>query len=250
MLVSVVMPTYNSAAYVAESITSILQQSFSDLEVIVVDDKSTDGTLGVLNELASLDQRVRVISLNENCGSAIARNYGIRKANGRYIAFLDSDDLWLPNKLETQISFMIEFDIPFCCSGYTKINERGDSLNRDVIPPATMTYHDMLKSNQIGCLTAVYDTSFFGKVEMPNIRKRQDYALWLKLLRKTNCVHSIPIVLAKYRVRPNSISSNKIEMVKYNWHVYKTFEGMSISRCFYYLGWNILRKIKGKVSKR
>ena len=102
----------------------------------------------------------------------------------------------------------------------------------------------MLKSNKIGCLTAVYDTAFFGKVEMPNIRKRQDYALWLRLLRRVDSVHSIPEVLAKYRVRPNSISSNKVEMLRYNWHVYKTLEKMSAVRSLYYLSWNVLRKVK------
>lgn len=244
MLVSVVMPTYNSEGYVKESITSILNQTLSDLEVIVVDDNSTDNTLCVLDELSKSDRRVKVISLERNGGSAIARNCGIREARGRYIAFLDSDDLWMSNKLEKQIGFMSEFDIPFCCSGYTKINEKGEMLNRDIIPPEKMTYYDMLKSNKIGCLTAVYDTAFFGKVEMPNIRKRQDYALWLRLLRRVDSVHSIPEVLAKYRVRPNSISSNKVEMLRYNWHVYKTLEKMDAVRSLYYLSWNILRKVK------
>lgn len=240
---SVVTPLYNSQAFVADTVHSVLAQTLTDWEMIIVDDASSDDSAAVAESLSKQDHRVKLIQLDVNSGSAVSRNTAIAAARGRYIAFLDSDDQWKPSKLEKQVRFMEQNGYSFTHTRYEKMTESGQRTGEVVAPPSRLTYADMLKSNQVGCLSAMYDTARFGKCYMPLIRKRQDYGLWLDLLKTERYVYCLPETLAFYRLRSGSISSNKIEIVRYNWELYRKVEKFSRVRSVYYLGWNIVRKM-------
>lgn len=242
-LVSVVTPLYNSEAFVADAVRSVLGQTVKDWEMIVVDDASTDGSAEMVERSMGSDRRVKLIRLKRNSGSAVARNTAIEAARGRYIAFLDSDDQWLPRKLEKQIAFMEDKDHSFTHTYYEKVTESGERTGEVVKPPARLSYADMLKSNRIGCLSTMYDTARLGKRYMPLIRKRQDYGLWLELLKCEQYAYCLPEPLALYRIRPDSISRNKVEIIRYNWELYRKLEKFSRVRAMYYVGWNIARKV-------
>jgi len=242
-MVSVITPLHNCALFLSDTIESVLAQTLQGLEMIIVDDCSSDNSLEIAHSFARQDSRIRVTRLENNSGPAVARNTAIKMAGGQYIAFLDSDDLWRPEKLEKQIAFMRTNGYAFSYTHYEKISESGQHLDQYVTPPERLSYSDLLKSNQIGCLTAVYDASILGKVYMPLIRKRQDYGLWLRILKTKSFAYGLPESLAFYRVRSKSVSSNKVEMLKYNWMLFRDVERLSVYRSSYYLAWNIARKI-------
>ncbi|WP_046743503.1 glycosyltransferase family 2 protein [Kordia zhangzhouensis] len=220
-LVSIITPTYNSAHFVSDTINSVIAQTYSHWELILVDDASSDTTVEILKKYATLDNRIKVHVLETNLGAAIARNTAIKKASGKYIAFLDADDLWKPEKLSKQIAFMQEKKVAISFSSYELMDEAGNSLQKIIKALPKVDYTKMLKSNYIGNLTGIYDAEKLGKVYMPNIRKRQDWALWLQLTQKVPFAYSIPEALAIYRVRQNSISSNKLNLLKYNYAIYR-----------------------------
>lgn len=232
-LVSIITPSHNSSQFISESIQSIQHQSFDDWELIIVDDCSTDNSVEVIQPFIVVDSRIKLIQLSENSGAAVARNKGIEAATGRYIAFLDSDDLWLPNKLEKQLAFMQEYDYPFTFGAYNKIDEKGNVFGH-VGVPGKVTYADLLKMCSIGCLTAMYDTEYFGKIYMPLIRKRQDLGLWLRLLKKVDYAYGLNKTLGQYRVRIGSISANKTSAAKYTWRLYRDIEGLNLVKASYY----------------
>lgn len=242
-VVSIITPLYNSSPFVADTIRSILAQTLTGWEMIIVDDCSTDDSVEIVQRFVEQDSRIKLIKLDRNSGPAVARNTALEAANCRYIAFSDSDDQWLPQKLEKQIAFMRANGYAFTCTHYEKVLESGERTGQIVTPPDHLSYADMLKSNQIGCLSTIYDSQMVGKVYMPLIRKRQDFGLWLKLLKIVPYVYCLPEVLALYRVRDGSVSSNKIEMLLYNWKLYRMVEKLSFLRSVYYLGWNIVRKV-------
>ncbi len=218
-LVSIIMPTYNSASFIGETIRSVLHQTYSHWELLVVDDASSDDTIQVINSYS--DERIKVFSLRENGGAAIARNKGITEAAGDYIAFLDADDLWEPHKLTTQLAVMKAKNALVCFSSYELMDENSQPLGKVVKALAVLTYAKLLRSNYVGNLTGMYDTRSLGKVYAPLLRKRQDWGLWLQCVKKAGVAYGIEEPLAKYRVRAGSISSNKIEMLKYNYAVYR-----------------------------
>lgn len=240
--VSIITPLHNAEAFVAETISSVLAQSYQDWELIIVDDVSGDQSVDIVERFLEQDARIKLIRLTENSGAAVARNTGIEAARGRYIAFLDSDDLWLPEKLSTQLAFMQTHGHAFSFSAYERIDEHGKSLG-EVGVPEKVNYRQMLKTSVIGCLTAMYDTHFFGKVYMPLIRKRQDYGLWLKLLRQVDFAYGIQQPLARYRIRRNSISSNKLNTATYNWRLYREVEKLSLFASCYYFSQYAIRGI-------
>lgn len=240
--VSIITPLHNAEAFVAETISSVLAQSYQDWELIIIDDVSGDQSVDIVERFLEQDARIKLIRLTENSGAAVARNTGIEAAKGRYIAFLDSDDLWLPEKLSTQLAFMKTHDHAFSFSAYERIDEHGKSLG-EVGVPAKITYRQMLKTSVIGCLTAMYDTHFFGKIYMPLIRKRQDYGLWLKLLKQVDFAYGIQQPLARYRIRRNSISSNKLNTATYNWRLYREVEKLSLFASCYYFSQYAIRGI-------
>lgn len=204
-----------------------MMQTFQEWELIVVDDASKDDTVDIVEDLTKQDSRINIIRLSQNNGSAIARNIGIRMACGRYIAFLDSDDIWYKDKLRQQIKFMEQKNVPFTYTAYERINEKGDVINCVDIPEA-VTYSELLCNSVIGCLTAVYDRQVLGTLEMPLIKKRQDLGLWLHILRHIPMAYGLPVVLAQYRVRSGSISSSKISAAKYTWLLYRNYEKLPI----------------------
>jgi len=215
-LVSIIMPCYNSAKYIADSISSVMNQTYRNFELIIIDDLSSDNSIEIINSFD--DARIKLIQLAENGGAGVSRNKGIETAKGRFIAFLDSDDLWRPNKLEVQINFMLDQKCALTYSQYQKFSNAGKG--RIVIPPATVTYRELLYCNVIGCLTAIYDTQTLGKQYMPLIRKRQDMALWLKILSQYDKAQCCQEILADYRT-DSGMTQNKLNAAKHQWFFYR-----------------------------
>lgn len=241
-LVSIIMPLYNCEEYIQESIESVRQQTYENWELIVVDDTSTDKSVGIVKQIMQEEPRICFIGLNVNGGAAQARNRAIKEAKGRYIAFLDSDDIWLPDKLHYQIAFLNEHNLVLTYSAYETMDENSKYINtRQILP--FITYKDMLKSNQIGNLTGIYDVDFFGKVYMENIG-HEDYILWLKLLKQVTCTQGLTQVTARYRIAPNSISSNKLKVLKWQWHIYRKVEKLTILESSYYFIFYVYNALK------
>lgn len=250
-LVSIIMPSYNTGKYISESIESVIAQTYKKWELIIVDDCSNDLTIKVVQKYLKEYSNIFFIQLEKNSGAAAARNKGIEEAQGEYIAFLDSDDLWEKNKLEYQINFMKENNYSFSFTEYTEIDEIGNDLGILIkVPTREVTYRSYLLTNPIGCLTAIYSVKKLGKVYMPLIRKRQDAALWLEILRKGEKAHPIKKCLAKYRLRKSSISSNKINLIKYQWALYRKVEKLSLIESSFYLASTIIVKIFKLKEKR
>lgn len=241
-LVSIITPSYNSSKYIGKTIKSILSQTYTNWELIVIDDCSTDNSVEQLNIYADQDDRIKIISLEKNSGAAVARNTGIKYAQGRFIAFLDSDDTWDSNKLEKQIEFMLTNDYAFTYTAYHKVNEHGEYLSTVNIPER-ISYNELLKTCVIGCLTAMYDTETLGKITFPLIRKRQDFALWLKILKKVPFAYGLDEDLASYTVRNDSISANKFKAAQYNWYLYRKIENLSLIQSLYYFSHYMIKGI-------
>jgi teichuronic acid biosynthesis glycosyltransferase TuaG len=226
-LVSVIMPAYNAAATIASAIDSVKRQTIEDWELLVVDDWSRDKTAQIIEDYSRLDRRIRVLRTERNSGSpAIPRNVATRAASGRYIAFLDADDVWLPQKLERQTQAMRDANAVLCCSGYTVIDQFGQQIG-SFVPPRRAEYRELLKRNTIGCLTVVYDTKRFGKREFPHCG-HEDYALWLDMLREGESALGLPEKLASYRLMPGSVSSDKLKVARFFWHIYRERENFGL----------------------
>lgn len=243
-MVSIITPMFNSENYIGEAIQSVQRQTYSNWEMIIVDDASSDRSVDIALEISRNDPRIKLHALSGNYGAGVARNKAISISKGRYIAFLDSDDLWVELKLERQINYMREKGIAFCHSWYQSIDICGNPVGEPISAPGRMSYREMLKSNRVGCLTAIYDRELVGLNYMPIIRKRQDYALWLEILKKTDFVYCVPEILARYRIVPGSISSNKLEMMKYHFILYRRIEQLNFFQTLYYLFWNVVRRIR------
>ncbi|WP_197075758.1 glycosyltransferase family 2 protein [Salinivibrio sp. KP-1] len=242
-LVSIIMPSYKSEPFITDAIESVIHQSYKNWELIIVDDKSPDNANKIIRSYEKKDDRVKLIALSDNVGPAAARNKAIDVANGRYIAFLDSDDMWKPQKLERQIAFINDNNAALVFSNYELINENGTYIGKVIESPVKVSYVDLLKSNHIGCLTAMYDTRKVGKLFMPLINKRQDYGLWLKILRKTNVAYGMREDLATYRMVAKSVSSDKLKLIRYHYELFTKFERLSRIKACYYIVCNILSKL-------
>lgn len=226
-LVSIVIPTFNSEQFIAETIRSVQNQTYLNWEIILVDDCSIDATLTIVAALSLNDHRIQFSKLDKNSGTGVARNSALATAKGRYIAFLDADDLWKPEKLQKQVDFMLNNNLPFAFSFYDCINEEGKSLNKRIVAPRNLSYRQLFFCNYVGNLTGIYDVDYFGKIAISSIRKRQDWMLWLTILKKIKTAHPVPESLAYYRIRDNSISTSKFDLIKYNFAVYRKFHGYS-----------------------
>lgn len=227
-LVSIITPTYNSEKFIAETIKSVLNQTYQSWEMIIVDDYSTDQTEAIIKDFMAIDQRISFYQLQKNAGAGVARNQAVDLAKGRYIAFLDSDDLWKPEKLEKQVDFMSANQVPFAFSYYDCINEEGELLHICVKTPKRLHYWQLFFCNFVGNLTGIYDTHFFGKIPISSIRKRQDWMVWLTVLKKVRVASVLPESIAYYRVRKNSISSSKWKLLQHNFTVYRTFHHLNV----------------------
>jgi teichuronic acid biosynthesis glycosyltransferase TuaG len=233
-LVSVITPVHNLADHLAAAVNSVLAQTYGDWEMILVDDCSTDNSVAVASGFIARDTRVKLIRLDKNSGAAVARNTAIAGAQGRYIAFLDGDDLWQPDKLQKQLAFMRQNNSAFSYTAYRIIDEHGKELSVFRVP-GEISYRDLLRTNVIGCSTAMYDAGKLGKVYMPAIRKRQDFGLWLFLTRTGGAAHGLPEPLTSYRLRSTSLSSNKFYAAWHVWKLYREVERLPLwqsIRCF------------------
>lgn len=237
------MPSYNSEEFIEESIKSVINQEYKNWELIISDDNSTDKTIQIVESIQATDLRIKFLKSKKNRGPAVARNSAIKRAKGRYIAFLDSDDLWSKDKLSKQIKFMKDENVALCYGRYNSIDEQGNVLNKAPRLPSKIDYNSLLCNQVIGCLTAVYDSNLCGKVYMPLIKKRQDFGLWLKLLKKVGYAHCCDSVIGTYRVRKNSVSSNKFVAVYYTWKLFTEVEHLSPIKAGYCIVAYVLQKI-------
>jgi teichuronic acid biosynthesis glycosyltransferase TuaG len=247
-LVSVVIPCYNSKSYIQFAVESVLNQTYSNIEVIIVDDCSNDESTIIIDRLKRLDNRIVLIQLPNNLGVSNARNIGIAVAKGRFIAFLDSDDLWDNSKLHRQVTLMLQNKLSICYSAYRKIDTSGKILSNKIsVNECGVSYNDLLLHNEIGFLTSIYDTKKIGKPYFKNIG-HEDYAYWLDILNKGYNAYGINEVLASYRVHSNSLSYNKFKAAGYTWNIYINVEKLGLVRalyCFFsYCIYSTLKKIK------
>lgn len=247
-LVSIVIPVYNAEKYIAETIESVLKQTYKNWELILVDDCSSDNSIGVIKPYLS-DPRIRLLKNRQNLHAALTRNKGIKSAKGRYLAFLDADDMWLPEKLEKQISFMEEQQCAFSFTSYEFADSNCIPNGKQVRVPETITYKQALRNTTIWTSTVIFDLSMLTKevVSMPNILRGQDTATWWKVLRKTKKAYGFDNVSAYYRRQRESLSSNKITALKRTWYLYRNVEQLGLAEstsCFlFYCTRAILRRI-------
>ena len=245
-LVSVITPSYNSSKFIDECVNSVISQSYTNWELLIVDDCSDDSSKELLLDIERRDERIQVIFLDNNIGAANARNVAILKAKGKYIAFLDSDDSWDSQKLYKQISFMIKNEIAFSYTSYQSISENGLDIIRVINAPYKMSYNNYLKNTIIGCLTVVIDKEKVGDFEMPSIRSSHDMALWLLIMKRGFDAYGLNENLANYRIVSTSNSSSKLDAANDVWRVYRQFERLS----FFYSTWCFLNYAFNAVIRR
>lgn len=243
--VSVITPVWNAADTLEETVRSVQAQTRDDWEMLLVDDGSEDGSRALAERLAAGDPRLRLLGWGDNRGAAAARNAGIAAARGRYVAFLDADDLWRPEKLAVQLDYLARTGAVFVFSAYQRMDAAGRPLGR-VGVPARVDHARLLRGNVIGCLTALYDAGHYGPVEMPALRRRQDYGLWLRLLARGGEAHGLDEVLADYRVRRASLSANKVTALAATWRLYREVAGLNRVQA----GWNLASNATGALRRR
>lgn len=234
-LVSIITPTYNSSKFIEDTVKSVQEQTYDNWELLITDDCSTDNTFSILERLANKDDRIKIYRLAKNSGPAVARNNSIEKAKGKYLAFLDSDDLWFDFHLKNSIESIDETNVGFIFASYKRSNEALEFVHTDFIVPEKASYTDILKSNSISCLTAFIDIEQLGKKYMPLIKKRQDMGLWLAYLKETPFALGIKECHAIYRIRENSLSRNKKKLIKYQWEFYRKIERLNIVKSLYFM---------------
>lgn len=246
-LVSIIMPTYNCAKFIEETIISVFNQTYQNWELLISDDCSKDNTEEIVKKYSNKDSRIKYNKLEENVGAAMARNDAMKRANGYYMAFLDSDDLWDKDKLKLQIEFMEKNNYNFTCTAYRQIDECGNSLGKVIKTNYKTSYNGILLNCPVGNSTVMYNVNLLGKFEVPNIRKRNDDALWLKILKKEQYIYGMEDILMSYRIRSNSISRNKLDLVKYHWYLYREIEHLSFIRSIFHIGyWGVIKILKIK----
>ena len=227
-LVSIIMPSYNAARFIGESINSVLLQTYSNWELLIVDDCSKDNSVEVVRKFANIDKRVVLFSLEKNVGAAAARNVAIEHAQGQYIAFLDSDDVWDEYKLEKQLAFMKQYSYVFTFSNYYVMEENGKKTENIVKVPSSLSYHQYLRNTIIGCLTVIIDRQQTGDFKMPLIKSSHDMALWLLIMKRGFKAYGLKDVLAGYRLFSTSNTAKKWKAAKDVWKVYREIEGLSV----------------------
>lgn len=227
-LVSIIMPSYNAARFIGESINSVLLQTYSNWELLIVDDCSKDNSVEVVRKFANIDKRVVLFSLEKNVGAAAARNVAIEHAQGQYIAFLDSDDVWDEYKLEKQLAFMKQYSYVFTFSNYYVMEENGKKTENIVKVPSSLSYHQYLRNTIIGCLTVIIDRQQTGDFKMPLIKSSHDMALWLLIMKRGFKAYGLKDVLAGYRLVSTSNTAKKWKAAKDVWRVYREIEGLSV----------------------
>lgn len=231
---SIITPCYNAILYLPQAIDSVLTQTYDKWELLIVDDCSTDGSYEIIQKYVKQDSRINYFRTTFPSGSpALPRNIGTKNAKGRFIAFLDSDDFWLPNKLEEQIPLFEEQEVAIVYSNYKKINVKGERFGCIIKAPKETNYKNILKENVIGCLTAVYDTNKVGKIYFSKIH-HEDFVVWLNILSKGFKACNTNTVTAFYRVQKNSLSANKLKALMWTWNIYRNVEHLNWFLSIYY----------------
>lgn len=233
-LVSIIMPAYNCEDLIADTLKSVQAQEYKNWEIVIVDDCSTDNTVEVIKQYQLNDARIRLHQFQKNAGAAMARNKAIELARGEYLAFLDSDDVWKPEKLSKQLNFMKQNNYHFTCTSYNKIDEEGNDLNRIIETKKKRDYDGVLKTCP-GNSTVIYNADKLGKFKIPNIKKRNDYVMWLQVIKNEKYLNGLNEVLSSHRIRESGISNNKSSLVKYHWDVYRKIEQLSLIKSLYLL---------------
>lgn len=243
-LVSIIIPFYNSEKYLKSTVLSVFAQSYSEWELFLVDDRSTDNSKNIAQRFVAEDKRVNLLSTTQNMGKAEAINLALKHIKGQYVAFLDSDDIWMPEKLERQIAFMQKGGYPISCTAYIQTDEAGEKSGRVFHALEKVDYKRLLLDCPVGNSTVIYDVSQIGIWTVPNIKKRSDDALWLQILKKTPYIWGLNEVLMKYRLRESSLSTNKISLIKYHWILYTKIEKMNVfSSMFHIIYWCLIKII-------
>ena len=244
-LVSIVTPSYNTGKWIGETIESVLKQTYGNWEMIIVDDCSTDNTDEVVARYS--DSRIKYFKNAKNSGAAVSRNKAIKMAKGDYIAFLDSDDLWVPDKLEKQLEFMKDNNYAFTCAYSDCIDEASYPLGEIDTCPKTIGKAGMYAYNWVGCLTAMYYVPIVGLIQIEDIPKRNDYAIWLKVIKKTKC-YGYQEVLGHYRVRRQSVSHvSKWKLIKAHYNLFRKCEKMNPIQSVIMTGVNMVMAVYRKL---
>lgn len=228
--VSIITPSYNSEKYISETIKSVQNQTYSDWELIIVDDCSTDKSCEIVENFAKIDPKIRLLKQKKNSGAGAARTRGMEESSGRFIAYLDADDIWFSNKLEIQVDFMKVNKCGFSCTSYEVISDEGEKLNKKIYMLPKANYVEFLTNNLLQTVGIMVDTSIVDAkyLVMPNIRRRQDAATWLQILKAGYVCYGIEQILAQYRRTKNSLSGNKVKAVQGVWHLYRNIEKLSL----------------------
>lgn len=232
MLISIITPMYNAEYYISETIKSVQCQTCSAWELLVINDASTDRSPDIVKEFASQDSRIKLYTFNENRGIANARNFGIAKATGAWVCFLDSDDIWEPDKLDYQLKYMIEHNLNFTYTSCSIISNSGECLGRKRAVPDKVDYKTLLKGNVVLCSSVMYKQKMI-KVWMPDV-KHEDFAAWLDVLRSEDFLYGINKKLVKYRISDTSVSKNKLKALMWTWKIFYCYQKLSIGQSIYY----------------
>lgn len=241
-LISIITPMYNAENYIGQTIESVLHQTYSEWEMFIINDGSKDNCAEIVKKYAEKDNRIKLIN-QSNSGASVARNNGITNAQGRYICFLDADDLWEPIFLQEQLSFLKENNAVFVCSAHKRIDKNNQEILKPFTPPKQVNYFDILKTCSISILTVMLDRKeikdiFFDDTLKNNLR--EDFVLWLQILKKIPFVYGNPKILASYRISQTSVSYNKKKMAKCQFRIYYNIEKLGIIKsCYYFCCWAI-----------
>lgn len=237
-LVSIIMPNYNGEKFLRETIDSVLAQTYQNWEILLVDDCSTDSSLEIAQSFG--DGRIRIFQNEQNGGAAVSRNYALREAKGKWIAFLDSDDLWRPEKLERQLKFMAENNYHFSYTEYSHMDEQSQPLGVRVTGPRKISKFKMFCYDYMGCLTVMYDAETVGLIQVePSLKSRNDYAMWLKVCKRCKC-YLLREDLAEYRIRRNSLSHSGLKKsIRNQYRLFRVGEGMCAVRALFHTAVNM-----------
>lgn len=248
-LVSIVVPVYNSGKFIKETVETVKAQDYQNWELLLVNDCSTDNSKEEIKKYEKEDNRIRLIDLKENSGAAIARNTGMKEAKGKYIAFLDADDLWENTKLKKQIEFMQKNNYEFTYTGYEFADENGNKIGKVVKVPEKINYKQALKNTTIFTSTVIFNVDKLGKelISMPNVRRGQDTATWWKVLKTGIVAYGLQESLSMYRRSNNTLSSNKIKALKRTWNLYRNVEKLSFFSSLYNFAWYCFNAVKRRI---
>lgn len=243
-LVSIIMPMYNAEEFIKDSIHSVLKQSYSNWELLIIDDCSTDRSKQIVFEYIKKSKKIKYLKHKNNLGVSEARNTGIKNSRGRFIAFLDTDDIWTPKKLEKQIKFMRDNNYIFTYTSYYIVDENNNKTGKDLKAPEKLNFENLLKGNNIGCFTVIIDKKEISEIEMPKI-KHEDFATWLDILSQGYTAYGLDEKLGYYRKSDNSLTANKFYSSIWTWNIYRKYLDLSFIRSsyyFFYYIWNSLNK--------